>query len=225
MSDIETGRSRYSTLVLDVDSTLSRTEGIEWLARLRGPSIAEHVGEVTTQAMNGQIPLQSVYASRLELIRPTLTEIGQLGDAYIATVMPGAREAVIALRDAGVRVIIVSGGIREAIVPLATYLGVHDSDTFAVSLSFDSAGTYRSFDERSPLARNGGKPEVVRSLALQSRVIALGDGISDAELKTDAPASVDSFAAFVGVASRAPIVGVADFIVHEFDELPAIVLS
>lgn len=213
---------RFSTIVLDVDSTLSRTEGIDWLAERRGPGLKARIREVTDRAMNGEITLQSVYQQRLEMIRPTRNEISLLGDQYISTAMPGALEAVQYLRGVGVHLLVVSGGIREAIVPLAAHLGIVDINVHAVSLAFSERGEYLDFDRDSPLARNGGKPVVVRALNLTGPILALGDGISDAELKTDTPPSVDAFAAFVGAAERAPVARVADYIVHRFSQLPAI---
>ena len=172
--------------------------------------------------MNGQITLESVYERRLELIRPTRVEITLLGEQYIATASPGAVEVVKNLQRDGVRIVIVSGGIREAILPLAAHCGIPEAEVHAVSLAFSEAGNYLDFDHDQPLARNGGKPIVVRALSLQGPVLAVGDGVSDAELVTAQPRSVDAFAGFVGVAEREPVVRVADYVVRHFDEIPAI---
>ena len=219
------GHTRFASVVLDVDSTLSSTEGIEWLAARRGAEVSRRVTEATQEAMHGEIALQDVYAKRLDLIRPTHRDIEMLGREYIETVLPGARDALSAIRGAGVRIVIVSGGLREAIIPLTRSLNVPDSDLHAVSLSFTEAGDYAGFDIRSPLTRNGGKPAVVRSLHLPRPILAIGDGITDAELKTDLPAAADAFAAFTGVAARDPIIRVSDYVLRCFDQLPTVVLS
>ena len=81
---------------------------------------------------------------------------------------------------------------------------------------------------RSPLARRGGKPIVVRALGLPHPILGVGDGSTDAELKTmgaDGGPAVDAFAAFIGVASRPSVVAVADYVVHSMAELPALVLG
>lgn len=205
-----------------MDSTLSRTEGIDWLAARRGGKLSDEIRAVTERAMNGEITLQSVYQGRLELIRPTRDEIALLGAAYIATLLPGAVDAVQFMQRRGIRAVIVSGGIREAILPLAAHLGLAPSDVHAVSLEFAPDGEYQDFDHASPLARNGGKPIVVRNLELPKPVLALGDGVSDAELRTVSPGAVQVFAAFTGVAARPAAVRVADHVVHQFSELAAI---
>lgn len=219
---------RYASVVLDVDSTLTRIEGIEWLAERRGPSVARAVADMTQRAMEGTIPLDSVYGARLALVQPARSDVQALGEAYSAGVVAGARLAIGEMQAAGIRVVAVSGGVREAVAQFAISLGIADRDVYAVSLQFTSEGAYAGFDETSPLARRGGKPIVVRGLRLGRPIIGVGDGGTDAELKTtpggDAPA-VDAFAAFVGVASRPAVVAVADFVVHNMAELPALVLG
>jgi phosphoserine phosphatase len=219
---------RFASVVLDVDSTLTRLEGIDWLAERRGPDVAHAVAAMTQGAMEGTIALDSVYGERLALVRPTRSDVEALGDAYGAGVMPGARSAIDAMRAAGVRVVAVSGGVREAVVRFTASLGFADSDVHAVSLRFGRDGAYAGFDEASPLARRGGKPIVVRGLGLPHLIIGVGDGGTDAELKT-APdgggRAVDAFAAFVGVAWREPVVAVADYVVHSLTELPGLVLG
>lgn len=219
---------RYASVVLDVDSTLTRVEGIEWLAERRGPSVARAVAGMTQRAMEGTIALDSVYGARLALVQPARSDVEALGDAYSAGVVAGARLAIGEMQAAGIRVVAVSGGVREAVARFAISLGIADRDVHAVSLQFTSVGGYAGFDETSPLARRGGKPIVVRGLGLGRPIIGVGDGSTDAELKTmaggDAPA-VDAFAAFVGVASRPAVVAVADFVVHNMAELPALVLG
>jgi phosphoserine phosphatase len=226
-----TGRltdGRFASVVLDVDSTLTRVEGIEWLAARRGPDVAGAVAAMTQRAMEGTIGLDSVYGERLAMVRPSRADIAALADAYEQAVMPGVREALAALHAAGTRVVVVSGGLRDAVAPFAASLGFADGDVYAVSVRFAADGSYAAFDASSPLARRGGKPIVVRGLGLPRPVIAVGDGSTDAEMKTltgDAGPAVDAFAAFVGVASRASVVAVADAVVHRFSELPGIVLG
>lgn len=216
---------RFASVVLDVDSTLSRTEGIEWLATRRGPAVARSVAEATARAMQGEIALQDVYADRLALVRPTRADIEALAQEYIDNVSPGAREALVALRGAGVRLVVVSGGLRDAILPLTRMLKIADADVHAVSLQLTPSGEYAGFDANAPLARSGGKPVAVRALVLPTPVLALGDGATDAELKTVLPPAVNAFAAFTGVAAREPVVRVADYVVHSFAQLPSVVLS
>lgn len=219
---------RYASVVLDVDSTMTRVEGIEWLAERRGPSVARAIADMTQRAMDGTTPLDSVYGARLALVQPTRTDVDALSDAYSAGVVTGAQAAIGEMQAAGIRVVVVSGGVRQAVARFAISLGIDDRDVYAVSLLFTSDGAYAGFDEASPLARRGGKPVVVRGLALGRPVLGVGDGSTDAELKTMTGADgggADAFAAFVGVVSRPSVVAVADYVVHAMAELPALVLG
>jgi phosphoserine phosphatase len=122
----------------------------------------------------------------------------------------------------GIRVVLVSAGIREAILPLARTVGVPDSDVHAVRVYFTEAGNYAGFNAASPLAQNGGKVTVVRGLGLARPILAVGDGMTDAELRTLEPPAVDAFAVYTGVVERAPVVRVADYTIRSFEQLLAV---
>ncbi len=83
---------RFVSVVFDVDSTLVGIEGIDWLAELRGPEVADAVRTLTRDAMAGRVPLDEVYGRRLELIAPGPAEIAALADAYLDAVAPGAAD-------------------------------------------------------------------------------------------------------------------------------------
>jgi len=53
--------TRFKSVVLDVDSTLSGVEGIDWLASLRGAEIEAWSAALTARAMEGAIPIEAVY--------------------------------------------------------------------------------------------------------------------------------------------------------------------
>ena len=213
-------RPRFASVVLDVDSTVAGIEGIDWLAQRRGPEVAADVAALTDRAMKGEIPLDAVYGARLARIRPTRDEIGMLAAAYHDALAPDALDVLARLRLSGVRIVLVSGGLREAIQPLALHLGCTDDALHAVSVRFDASGAYAGFDERSPLATQPGKAAVVRALALPAPVLAVGDGATDLAMRP----AVDGFAAYVGFVRRAPVVAAADFEIDSFTRLEALVL-
>jgi HAD superfamily phosphoserine phosphatase-like hydrolase len=211
------------SLVLDVDSTLSAVEGIDWLAGLRSDSVRQRVADVTDSAMRGKTSLGSVYAERLEAVRPTRAEVAALGRIYVKRIEPSAGRSLAKLTNIGTRIVLVTAGIRDAVLPLAAALGISESDVHAVTVHFDDSGEYVGFDTESPLTRNGGKATVVRALSLPRPSIAVGDGITDAELKTLEPRAVDTFVAYTGIVSRPPVTAVADYSIRSFDELVEIV--
>ena len=211
----------FASVVLDVDSTLCGIEGIDWLAELRGSAIGTRVTGLTASAMRGDIALDAVYGERLALVSPTSIEVDALANVYAAALAPGAARAVRRLRDAGRRVVLVSGGVREAILLVARKLGIPDGDVHAVSVRFTADGAYAGYDTASPLATAAGKRGVVELLALPRRILAVGDGATDLAVRP----AVDAFAAFTGFVRRDAVVKAADFVVPSFDQLTALVLA
>lgn len=213
--------SRFNSVVLDVDSTLSGIEGIDWLAALRGAEIKAWSVALTERAMEGMLPIEAVYGERMRAIRPALAEIVQLGRVYVERMAPGARETLTELRARGIDLVMVSGGLREAILPLAKELGVDEQRVHAVSVFFDEEGNYAGFDERSLLTRQDGKRTTVRDMGLRGPILAVGDGMTDCEIRQ----VVESFAAFTGFMRREPVVQRADFVIENFDQLRELILE
>jgi phosphoserine phosphatase len=213
--------NRFNSVVFDVDSTLSGMEGIDWLASLRGAEIKAWSTGLTERAMEGKLPIEAVYSERMHAVQPTLAEIEQLGRVYIERIAPGAQKTLSELRTRGVELVMVSGGLREAILPLARELGVDDQSVHAVSVFFDERGNYAGFDEQSPLTRQDGKRMTVRDIGLKGPILAVGDGMTDCEIRP----VVDGFAAFVGFMRREPVVKRADFVIENFDQLRELILE
>jgi phosphoserine phosphatase len=205
--------------VLDVDSTLCGIEGIDWLAARKGADIAERVALETAMAMRGEIPLESVYGNRLGLVRPSREEISLLGELYISALAPRANEIVPRWIDDGIVVALISGGIRQAIIPAAMTLGITGNRVHAVDLTFDSSGAYTGFDTTSPLTTAVGKREVVERMNLTGPILTVGDGMTDLATRE----ASEAFAAFTGFVRRGPVIREADVVVESFDELDSVV--
>ena len=199
----------FDVICFDCDSTLSRIEGIDELARRVG--MGEEMSKLTDLAMNGVVPLEAVYERRLSLIRPDQAGIDWLADLYIAEIVDGVKEVFAALLAQDKTVHIISGGLRQAILPLAGFLGLPESHVHAVDIYFNKDGSYRDYDMNSPLARTGGKAVVVASLKGQGLLVMIGDGKTDLEAK-QAGAFVVGFG---GVVDRAIVREQADFYTTE----------
>ena len=198
----------FRSIYFDCDSTLATIEGIDALAADAPAEIRDRITGLTDEAMDGKVPMDSIYGQRLELIRPGRAAIDAIGDAYIQNLVPDTTDVIAALHSLGKRVGIISGGLLPAVRVLADHLGVDPALVHAVDLYFDDAGAYAGFDERSPLARNGGKPELLATLEADARPVAfIGDGVTDLE----AAPTVDRFIGFGGVARRDKVVAGAEF--------------
>lgn len=172
----------FEAVCFDCDSTLSRIEGIDELARRNG--LFDEVAALTDKAMNGELALESIYEHRLAMIKPTQADIAWLADLYIREMVDGVQETIQALQAQGILVHIISGGLRQAILPLAELLGVAEENVHAVDVFFDDNGDYQDFLRHSPLAMSGGKARICRRLRMRfSKLAMVGDGKTDLEAK------------------------------------------
>ncbi len=219
----DTATADLKLIIFDCDSTLSAIEGIDELARLRGEAVFAASEAMTNDAMEGRLRVEEVFGRRLELIQPTAMDVVAVGERYIATVEPSARAVIATLKAEGWTPLIVSGGFRGPIRPLADYLGIERVE--AVDLHFDPAtGAYAGYDEAFPTTRSGGKPEIIAQLRGElkpSRVVMVGDGASDLETKP----AVDLFVGFGRYLQRERVKAGAEHFITDLAELPAILAT
>ena len=186
-------------IAFDCDSTLSSIEGVDELARIAGEEVFKEVEKLTNLAMDGKVPVEEVFARRLDLIQPTRAQCLAVGEMYLETVEPTAKETIQKLQAQGWECIIISGGFEPCIAPLALELGIEWVE--AVPLQFDDEGKYLGFDESYPTTRSGGKPEIIRSIRSNigpNKFVMVGDGVSDLETTPE----VDKFIGFLRYVQR-----------------------
>ena len=110
--------------VFDFDSTLMDGETIDELAKAHG--VAAEVSALTELAMRGELGFFEALSERVRLLAG-LNYDDALEVCHNLPLMPGATEAIKALKDKDYRVIIFSGGFREATAHHAKLLGA-DAD-------------------------------------------------------------------------------------------------
>jgi len=207
-------------IVFDCDSTLSSIEGIDELARSQGPEVFAKVEALTNGAMNGEVALDEVFARRLDIIRPTKEVCDEVASLYIETLEPTAKSTLQTLREQGWKVVILSGGFKTLIEPLAQEL--HIDHIEAVPLHLSDQGEYISFDASYPTTYNGGKPEIIKQLKEKyspSMTVMVGDGISDLETKDE----VDLFVGFGRYTARAKVQEASEHFIYSLDQLLEII--
>jgi len=214
--------SSVKYLFLDCDSTLCSIEGIDELAALRDQALLERVAELTNRAMDGELALEEVYGQRLAMIAPSKQEVARIAQQYLATLQPEALAVCQNLRAQGWRLHLLSGGLYEALLPLARALQADALD--AVPIFFDENGAYKGFDHGCVLAGSGGKPRVIASYLQQHAEVLsymVGDGASDMECV----GVVDHFVAYSGVVAREKVLRAAERRVASFAELEQLLLQ
>jgi phosphoserine phosphatase len=225
METVRTWRA-FDLIFLDCDSTLTRIEGIDELARLKG--VFDEVQQFTAAAMDGEVHLSSVYDRRLDLLRPTRAEIRTIERLYRATIVPDARELLRALKFLRRQVFIVSGGLALAVIPFGMDLGIPRQHIRAVDVVFDRlSGRWWDYDldrggfnpderyldhEAGRLAETQGKADIVRELreGHTGKALLVGDGVSDLMARS----AVELLVGFGGVVHRERVAAEADVFIH-----------
>jgi phosphoserine phosphatase len=203
-------------IAFDCDSTLSAIEGIDELGRCRGPEVFAAVEAMTNDAMNGKLAVEAVFSRRLEIINPRREDAEAVARHYVENVEPTAQITIATLKARGWTPIIISGGFRPLMEPLAAHLGIGRIE--AVDIFFNEDGSYRSYDLEYPTTRSGGKPEVVAEIKRElapAQFVMVGDGVSDLETKP----VVDRFVGFGGYTPREKVRAAAHNFIHSLDEL------
>lgn len=108
-------------LVMDVDSTLIREEGIDLLGEKAG--VGREVADITERAMRGELDFRKALFERVALLKGLPETIFEdvLQEMHFTQ---GAHDLVETLHARGYKVGLVSGGFHETVDSLAKELGI-----------------------------------------------------------------------------------------------------
>ena len=211
-----------TTYVFDFDSTLVRIETLEALADIAlggapdAAAIRDRISALTDAAMAGDLPFGEALRLRLSLLPLTRAHVTELAERILDEGTPSVRRNLRFFRENAGRIVILSGGFREVIAPLAAHLHIPADQVLCNDLLYDADGLVTGVDSANPLAEAGGKPVVIKALALPGPVVMVGDGWTDAEVKLQGAA--DRFHAFTEIVRRETVVAAADAEAPSMDE-------
>lgn len=212
-----------ATYVFDFDSTLVRIETLEALADIalegspEATAVRAEIALLTDQAMAGELGFGEALRRRLALLPLTRAHVQALADRILDEGTPSVRKNLAFFKANAARIVILSGGFREIIAPIAERLGVAPDRVLCNDLTYDADGRVTGVDAANPLSEAGGKPQVIRALNLPSPIVVVGDGWNDAEVKLAGAA--DRFYAFTEIVRRPTVVEAADAETASIDEL------
>lgn len=167
-------------VVLDVDSTLIRDEGIDVLAERAG--VGPQVAAVTERAMAGELDFAESLRERVALLAGlSAADVESVRDRLQLT--PGARTFVRTLRRLGFHVGVVSGG----------FTAFTDRFVAELDLDFAAANQLEVVDGRltgklvGPIIDRAGKARALERFAEQfgvplTQTVAVGDGANDIDM-------------------------------------------
>lgn len=209
-------------IILDFDSTFIRVEALDELAVIAldrqsdKDAIVAEIKSITNQGMDGTISLSDSLARRLKLLKANKHHIEQLVSKLHNKVSASFKRNAAFLQQFANQIYIVSSGFKEYIEPIVTPYGIKPEHIFANTFTFDSAGNVTGLDANNPLSQDKGKVKVVNGLELQGEFWAMGDGITDYEIREYGAA--EKFFAFTENVERPGVIAKADHVIKSFDE-------
>ncbi|WP_394991417.1 phosphoglycerate dehydrogenase [Emticicia sp.] len=208
--------------IIDFDSTFTKVEGLDELANiaLAGSSsqekVVSQIRSLTEQGMNGEITFSEALSRRIELLKANRSDIKKLVDFLHTQVSESFQRNEKFLREYADRILIVSGGFKEFIVPIVTSMGIKEANVYANTFVFDAEDNIIGVDQDNMLAHAKGKVKLLASLNLEGDIYAIGDGYTDYELRSSGLAN--RFYAFTENVEREKVTSKADHIVPSLDE-------
>ena len=196
-------------VIFDCDSTVTHAEGIDLLADMN--NVWEEVSSMTHMSMERSSLSLDIYEKRLQLVNPTLEQVQDLGDLYIANLARDAKEVISLLGEAGRNIFLVTGALQPAVNYLAHYLGIDYKNVFSVEIYFNHAGEYEGFDKSSPLVAKGGKSRIARQIKEDhGSTVLIGDGSNDIEAMSE----VDLFIGYGGAVKRKKVLDASEIYIE-----------
>jgi D-3-phosphoglycerate dehydrogenase len=210
------------TIVIDFDSTFTKVEGLDELARIAlegNPKQAEIVGkirEITDKGMTGEYSFADSLRERVALLPANQTHVNQLITFLKGKISDSFKRNKAFIREHADRILIVSSGFKDFIVPVVAEMGIAAENVHANTFTYDGDGNITGYDQTNLLSQDKGKVRLLQALALEGEVFVIGDGYTDYELREAGLAN--KFFAFTENVSRKAVTDKADFVVPSLDE-------
>lgn len=208
-----------TTLLFDFDSTFTQVEALDVLGDivLKGPDKKEkleQIASITNKGMSGEISFRQSLEKRMKVLSGTKSDINVLVDILKTMVSESIKENKEFFEQNANNIYIISSGFKEFIAPVVAEFGISPDHVFANTFTWDQNQTITGFDATNPLSGNNGKPKVVKQLLLSGKVVVIGDGYTDYQIKEAGAA--DLFIAFTENINRPSVTQKADFIASNF---------
>ncbi len=200
-------KNKYDIICFDVDSTLVACEGVDWLAEQKG--VEKEVRFLTEQAMTGEVPMEEVFAKKIDILRPSKKDLELLGEYYCSQLVEKAQDVVDELKEAGHDIYLVTGSFTPAILCLADKLGITPDHIHANEVYHDNFGDYRGLNLNCSLTKATGKAECARIIGNNKKTAFIGDSVTDLATKP----VVTTFIGYGGVKIRKRVKENADFFI------------
>lgn len=181
--------SDFGLVVMDMDSTLITIECVDEIADLQG--IKPEVAAITESAMRGEIDYTESLKRRVQLLAGL--DVGALDQVYRERLQltPGAETMIDAMRSAGLRTLLVSGGFSYFTARLMERLNLDAAHSNEPEIAGGRLTGRVIGDVVDGAAKANAARRMREQLGLRSdQVIGIGDGANDLPFLSEAGVSI-----------------------------------
>ena len=209
-------------IIIDFDSTFITEESLDELAKYKlrdqpdSQTMLNKIKSLTNAGMNGDIPFKQSLDERMEVLNLNRSDINSVSKILSECVTPSFTKNKSFFIENNNKIIILSGGFKELIVPIVDDFGILSSNVFANDFIYNSSEQITGIDQDNIMSKNGGKVKQSKLLSIHGTVHVIGDGYTDYEIKLDGPAT--HFFAFTENVERKNICELADLTLSNFDD-------
>ena len=209
-------------IIIDFDSTFITEESLDELAKYKlrdqpdSQTMLNKIKSLTNAGMNGDIPFKQSLDERMEVLNLNRSDINSVSKILSECVTPSFTKNKSFFIENNNKIIILSGGFKELIVPIVDDFGISSSNVFANDFIYNSSEQITGINQDNIMSKNGGKVKQSKLLSIHGTVHVIGDGYTDYEIKLDGPAT--HFFAFTENVERKNICKLADLTLSNFDD-------
>ena len=209
-------------IIIDFDSTFITEESLDELAKYKlrdqpdSQTMLNKIKSLTNAGMNGDIPFKQSLDERMEVLNLNRSDINSVSKILSECVTPSFTKNQPFFIENNNKIIILSGGFKELIVPIVHDFGILSSNVFANDFIYNSSEQITGINQDNIMSKNGGKVKQSKLLSIHGTVHVIGDGYTDYEIKLDGPAT--HFFAFTENVERKNICELADLTLSNFDD-------
>ncbi len=205
--------------VIDYDSTFIQVESLDELSKTSksyNQKNQNEIEKITNMGMDGKISFSESLERRIKLIKSSREDIRCTLEILENRITNSFLKNKNFFKTNSDKIYIVSSGFHELIDPIVLKFGIKKEHIFANNFLFKDKNIV-GFDRNNPLSRSKGKVEIIKRLNLKGKVLVIGDGYTDYEIKKEGYA--DSFFLFTENIKRDSIVKSADYLLKSLDQL------
>ncbi|OGK62876.1 hypothetical protein A2334_01780 [Candidatus Roizmanbacteria bacterium RIFOXYB2_FULL_38_10] len=208
--------------IIDFDSTFVRCEVLEEIAKISlhdNPDkkiILKEIVAICNLGMEGALPFEESLTRRLTLLHANKEDLKKVRDVLKKNITPSILIHKEFFKKNKEQIYVISGAFKECITPITKLFEISDSHVLANTFVFDDRDNIIGIDLQNTLSHKFGKVKAVQALDLKGKLIVVGDGYTDYEIRKEELAHV--FVAFTENVRRESVISKADYVAANFDE-------